>query len=441
MIIEITRDNHDTIKNPVFAEYAAIYLQIYDDFMDQVRASGIAIDENDYQDETRARLEALRQKGATIRNGGRSIFVNAISPACVACQTGVESETFFISLKCHRDCYFCFNPNQVDYEYHSQHQRDLVQELDSLHAAGVALKHLAVTGGEPLLFPDELVQFYAHAGETYPGVHKRLYTCGDHVNADILQELQAAGLEEVRFSIRVHDLEKGHRHTLDHIALARQYIPDVMVEMPVLPGTSALMQDLLLELNDLQITSINLLEFCYPLSGASRYNEKGFKVKQRPYRIPYNYWYAGGLPISESELLCLDLLDFVIERELGIGVHYCSLENKFTAQIYEQNIDKPVPGIMQFSPTDYFFKSAKVFGEDVPPVRQLFDRKGYDGYSYHQQHQYLEFHVDRIRMLRKLDVEVGIAISVIETRDGESYLRELKVDLTHPDKFKRHKDI
>ncbi|MCZ7672114.1 MAG: hypothetical protein M5U34_35810 [Chloroflexi bacterium] len=80
------------------------------------------------------------------------------------------------------------------------------------------------------------------------------------------------------------------------IALAKQYIPTVMVEMPILPGTLTEMKAVLLELEQLQIHSINLQEFCYPFTNSSAFNERGFKVKQRPFHILNNYWYAGGVP-------------------------------------------------------------------------------------------------------------------------------------------------
>lgn len=441
MITEITPENLDVIKNPVFSAFAESYLQINADFLNQIHQFGVSLDSDDYREETESKLEALRRKGAIFRNGDKSIYVNAISPACIACQTGVDSETFFISLKCHRECFFCFNPNQVNFEYYSHHERDLISELGQLHAGGMKLKHLAVTGGEPLLHREHLVDFYEHAKKLYPGVYKRLYTCGDHLNPEVLRELQEAGLEEIRLSIRMHDLDSGHRHTLDRIALAKQFIPSVMVEMPVLPDRLEAMQELLLELNDLQIASINLLEFCYPFSDPTAYNERGFKVKKRPYQILYNYWYAGGLPVSRSELVCLELLDFAIEHHLNIGVHYCSLENKFTAQVYELNVGKSVPDYMYFSPEDFFYKSAKVFGDDIPPVLTYFERKKLRNYRQNEQLQYLEFHVKHVNRLRKMDVEVGIATSVVETRNGESYLRELKLDLANPDTFIFGRDV
>ncbi len=441
MITEITRSNHDTIKNPAFADYAAIYLRIYDDLLEQIQATGLAVDEHDYSAEIAAQREVLRQKGATFRNGDRSIYVNAISPSCVACQTGVDSQTFFISLKCHRDCYFCFNPNQQNYEFYLENKRDVMAELEGLYATGVKLKHLAVTGGEPLLFPEEMLAFYRRARELYPDVYMRLYTSGDQLTPELLQALRDAGLEEIRFSVRAHDTEKAQRHTLDRIALAKQFIPEVMVEMPVVPGSDEWMRELLLRLDELQVASINLLEFCYPFANAPAFDERGYKIRQRPYHVPYDYWYAGGLPISGSELLCLELMEFAIDRGLTIGVHYCSLENKFTAQVYEQNVDKPVPEILQLSQNGYYFRSAKVFGDDIPPVLRKLERKSKRGFQYNKQHGYLEFHVNDVRLLRGMDVEVGITTSVVETRDRDAYVRELKIDLTTPKTFRVPDDL
>jgi hypothetical protein len=96
---------------------------------------------------------------------------------------------------------------------------------------------------------------------------------------------------------------------------------------------------------------------------------------------------------------------------------------------------------MHFSPRDYFYKSAKVFGEDIPPVLDYFERKKLRNYRYNERLQYVEFPVKYVKRLRKMDIEVGIATSVIETRDGDSYLRELKLDLTTPDTFSVSQDI
>lgn len=440
MILNVTDATLSEIKNPALRTYAETYVQIYRDFMEQVKQMGLEVESVDTNMQVMEHISAFRQKGAVVRNNNKSIYTNRISPSCEACQIGVTSTTFFVSLKCHRDCFYCFNPNQENYEFYLENTRDVVAELDNLHQSNPAIKHLALTGGEPLLFKEETYRFFEHARQQFPGAHKRLYTCGDHIDAETLERLQAASLDEIRFSIRMHDLARGQMRTFDNIALARQYIPNVMVEMPVLPNTLEEMKEILLRLDALDIFGINLLELCFPLNNPELYCEKGYKIKARPFRVLYDYWYAGGLPVAGSEDVCLDLLEFAIDKRLKLGVHYCSLENKHTGQIYQQNSGHSLK-TMYFSQRDYFLKTARVFGDDIQPVKQALDKTGYRDYHFNDQKGYLEFHVDRIKTLGKLDVEIGISSNVVEKRGEEFVLRELKVDVTTPQTFRFSKDI
>lgn len=443
MIVDITPQTHDQIKNPALAAYAAIYLEIYQDFMRQVRASGMPIAAEDDHAAAAARKAALQQQGATLRNSDRSLYINAISPACVACQKGVGSATFFISLQCHRHCYFCFNPNQVQYDHYQTAQRDLIKELSQVKVAGQRMDYLALTGGEPLLHAEETVDFFAFAGEHFPETHTRLYTTGDQADETLLRQLAEAGLEEIRFSLRQHDSAQGRRHTLERIALAKEQIPAVMVEMPVLPGGQDWMKELLLELERLQIHSINLLEFCYPFNNAAEFRRRGFAVRKRPFHTLYDYWYAGGVPIAGSEMACLELMEFALAQDLSIGVHYCSLENKLTGQNYQQNFGRAAPKTAYFSQNDYLFKTAKVFGNDIKPVYRALRRAGCRHLEKNRNPKHLAFHVREIETLRRQGVtaEIGVATGTLEQRDDGAYLRELKVDLTTPDDFDMEKDL
>lgn len=441
MIRAVNQETLAEIKNPAFAAYALMYVNIYKNFMGQIEQLGLEVEPADDRPQVQALMERLRQTGATFRNEAKSIYLNQISPACVACQTGVGSATFFISLQCHRDCFYCFNPNQEDYDFFQTHQRDVTAELKQVHDAGQKIKQLALTGGEPLLHKQETTDFFRYATDHFPTTYKRLYTTGDHADAETLKQLANAGLDEIRLSIRMHDLERGHRHIFERVALAQEYIPQVMIEMPVLPGTLDVMKDVLLELERLNLYSINLLEFCFPLTNIQAFKSRGYRLKRQPFRVLYDYWYAGGLPVAGSELECLELIEFALEQHMKMGVHYCSLENKHTGQVYQQNFNQPKARTAYFSQRDYFLKSAKVFGADVPKVLKRFKRTGYKDFSTNPQYDYIEFHVDQINTLSDLEVEVGIGSSVIETRADGQYVRELQVDLTHSHRFDLTNDV
>jgi pyruvate formate-lyase activating enzyme-like uncharacterized protein len=201
------------------------------------------------------------------------------------------------------------------------------------------------------------------------------------------------------------------------------------------------MKNHLIELNRIGISSINLLEFCFPFRNPKTFRNKGYKIKNPPYQVLYNYWYAGGLPVAGSELECLRLVEFAIDEKLDIGVHYCSLENKHTGQIYQQNYGKKVSPRYHFSEKDFFFKSAKVFGEDIPKTLEFLRAASNQSSFRDTDHDYLEFHVSNIELLRDTDIEVGICSNVMETRNDSDFMRELKVDLTFPDQFDFERDV
>jgi pyruvate formate-lyase activating enzyme-like uncharacterized protein len=429
------------IKNPAFQAYAAMYERIYDHFMKRVARSGIQIAPEEDWRERDAQLERLRQRGARFRNCGKSIVVNAISPACEGCRTGIGSATYFTSLKCHRNCFYCFNPNQEGFEYFSQHKRDVAAELSEVANQGFKVKHLALTGGEPLLFKDEAVAFFDIAQREFPGASTRIYTCGDLVDDEILSRLATAGLDEIRFSIRLHDFDNGQRSIFDRIALAVDTIPRVMVEMPVMPDSRKQMAAILLELERLGAFGINLLELCYPYRNADEFNRRGYRVKRRPYRVLYNYWYAGGLPIAGSERVCLQLLEYALDQGLNLGVHYCSLENKHTGQVCQQNRGRELPAYATLSSRDFFVKSAKAFGDDVPVALRAFKKTGYQDFVYSSEHEYIEFGADQVENMKEWNPEIGISYYVSENRNGEQVLRELKIDYTTARTFDVHADV
>jgi len=435
MIVDIDRDTLPAIRNPDLRAYAARYVDIYDRFMAQVRASGIEVDSHDYAAELAERVERLRAHGARFRNDGKSVVANSLSPACVACQQGIGSATFFISLQCHRSCFYCFNPNQEGYAHFSAQQRNLPEELAQLQASGQPVRHLALTGGEPLLHPAETVEFFRVARERFPQVHTRLYTTGDQLTPTLARDLRDAGLDEIRFSLRLHDTDRARQRTFSRIALARPLIPSVMVEMPILPGTFADMQTGLIELDRLGVDSINLLELCYPFNQAAAFNQRGYQVKAHPYRVLYNYWYGGGLPVARSELECLDLVIFALESGLRMGVHYCSVENKHTGQIYQQNAEQRLDPAYSFSERDYFWKTAKVFGSDIRKARKALRAARHAPPPPAGGQACLEIPLRELGALKGLDVEVGLSFNVMEARADGQYLRELKLALVRPDSF------
>lgn len=412
-------------------EYRAAFDEVRADFEEGVAGFGLPFESVEGQPRA-ARAHAACEH---CDNGAASLWSGWISPACVACRTGEETATFFISLKCTRQCYFCFNVNQEDYAYHRAHERDIASELRAAHASGACFRHLAVTGGEPCLHPEALLAFVRCAKELYPGVHVRVYTSGDLLDDGLLDELRDAGLDEIRFSVKQEEDAAAREETLGRIAAAVARIPDTMVEMPVVPGTLDEMKELLERLDRLGVRGVNLLEFCFPLANAEAFEERGFTLRRNPYAIPYNYWYAGGLPVSGSEAACLELLRFASEAGLALGVHYCSLDNKLSGQIYQQNKLFLLDGAfaashawLSFDERDYFLKCAKAFGDDVEAVRGLLPA---GRWLSDEEVPSIAFPLASAPLVAKRApaVEIGVSFNVLEPdEDGRPRVREVALE-------------
>ncbi|MEG0016794.1 MAG: radical SAM protein [Gordonibacter sp.] len=360
------------------AEYCEAFERVNADFEATVASYGLPFEEEARED------RALRCAGShwISENGGASLRGGNgwLSPACVACRTGERTVTFFASLRCPKNCYFCFNPNQEDYERFLQEKRDMVRELEQAHAAGACFEYLAITGGEPMLHEADVLAFLERAGQLYPAAHTRLYTSGYGIDEGSLGRLTEAGLDEIRFSIKLEDDDRERDELRGRIALAVGRGFDVMVEMPVIPGTLEVMKRLLLDLAAIGACGINLLEFCFPLDNAPEFAKRGFKLRKQPYRVLYNYWYAGGLPLADSEAEALELLRFAADEQLDLGVHYCSSDNKNSGQLFQQNAAFLRGGdvreryaYLSFDGDDFLLKCAKAFGSSVEAVRAVLD--------------------------------------------------------------------
>lgn len=453
MIIDINKNTLGKVKNVYLLFHMLPGLMMTEDFRTVVEKTGIQIDEGTYEGAANERVEALRRSGAIFRNAGKSVYINRISPACAVCDRGEGAVTVDISHSCNRRCYHCFGdtskiPKNQLYDYIAR-----IDLFNSLHE----VKSFGLSGGEPLLFKTHALDCLAYVGESSPGAYKRLYTNGDFVDADILEELRGVGLDEIRFSIKHEDFDDW-TGLKNKMLAAKDRIPTVMVEMPVMPGTRTEMQDILLQLDKLEIFGINLCEFCYCMHHANDFNKRNYKVKFPPFKMMYlgSNQYPG-IPVAGSELESYELLQFAIDRGLKLGVHYCSLENRLTSPIYDLNHDKvDNPQIDHFSQRDYFIKNALVCGErDVMRVLGVFKKQQIKDYRIIDgSPRCVQFHVDKIDLLKEEeDLEIGVVSSVMENempshiRTQEEYVkamkaghfnkirRTVKIDLTYPGIF------
>ena len=423
----------EEIRNPKLRETVARYREIYEAFTREVEQFGLPFAEN-RETEISALREELAAAGITERNEGASLVCGRICGACEACRTGSDSYTGILSLMCHRNCFFCFNPNQMEYEDFSSGMKDWRRELARLSRQKPKLRYIALTGGEPLLHKQDCVEFFRTARQYWPEVSMRLYTSGDLLDTETADRLAEAGLEEIRFSLKLEDAPDRRETVYRAMEMAKERIPRVMVEMPVLPDAEAEMREILKRLESIGIFGINLLELCFPYHNAEEFRKRGYLLRNPPYRTLYNFWYAGGLPIDGSELLALKLLKFAQEEKLNLNVHYCSLENKHFGQVYQQNLTSgnSDPSFVM-SERDFYLKTVKAFGKDAKEAERLLKAKGRRDYRIEK--DYIQFSPDCAELLRKKDMELGISYNIREIRDREEIIRELRLDAVKAAEF------
>ena len=434
MALRLDRSNICMIKNPVFREYANHYQSIYDDFMANVEAFGVPFAAN-REHEIYVLREELRGMGVINRNEGASLANGEVCGACAACRTGEGSYTGLISLMCHRNCFFCFNPNQYEYDRLADSKKDWKNELEQIYRHQPGLRYIALTGGEPLLHKADTLEFFRMAKRLWPNVSMRLYTSGDLLDEEMAKRLAAAGLEEIRFSLKLEDEPEQMEKVYAAMEMAKRHLPRVMVEMPVLPDKEKEMQGILDRLEQMGVFGINLLELCFPFANAPAFRARGYELRNPPYRTLYNFWYAGGLPVDGSELLALKLLRYAMEKKYRLTVHYCSLENKHFGQIYMQNTGAKADASYLMSQKDFYLKTVKVFGNDMAYAEQMMKKHNRKELRMDRKNGFMQLSPACALLLKGTGMEMAVSYNVCEMREGEICVRELRLDIANADDF------
>lgn len=415
--------------NTALAEFDAVEKR----YVQTLENKGLAFADKNSDSMLCAKLRArLIERGAVSRNGGASLSIGHLSPACVECTGNRGSETFSTTFKCHRDCYFCFNRNQPDYERFFNDGCPWEEGLERSMAENETLACVGLTGGEPLLDLENALALLRRTGTMWPEAHKRMYTSGDLLTEESASRLRDAGLNEIRFSIKDDDSPDQRERVLAAMRLAKRFIPSVMVEMPVIPGARLHMQGLFRSFEEVGIDGVNLLEFCFPFSNWKEFSKRGFVLKNPPFEVMYDYGYSGGLAIAGSEALILELMGWALDEGMTFGMHYCSLENKHRSELRQKNERAAhAHPCIKFDDEDFFLKTMKVFGSDVPLARAALKEAGCSDFIDDLDEQSLAFPPRFLIALRDITHENGERICpmqcylVYESNESGGYLTDV----------------
>lgn len=156
-----------------------------------------------------------------------------ISPGCMACKTGGWM-CAFIGTRCNATCPHC--PNHMVNTGSDIATATGMNGTVDIDAMLVQLeqpyfKGVGISGGEPLMYIDTLVEWVMKIKAKFPHLYVWNYTNGLLATEANLRRLAAAGLDEIRFDLAAFDYSKEIQ---ENMRRAVEIIPSVGIEIPVL---------------------------------------------------------------------------------------------------------------------------------------------------------------------------------------------------------------
>lgn len=155
-----------------------------------------------------------------------------ISPGCMACKTG-SWLCCFIGTKCNLLCPHCPNDtlnSNPDFSSVSEYGKTDIDGILKI-LENPMYKGVGISGGEPFLYADKLVEWITKIKKEYPNLYVWNYTNGILATEDNLKRVADAGVDEVRFDLAA---ENYSERCLKHMEIATRLIPSVGIEVPVI---------------------------------------------------------------------------------------------------------------------------------------------------------------------------------------------------------------
>jgi pyruvate formate-lyase activating enzyme-like uncharacterized protein len=270
-----------------------------------------ADDDADRSARVSALLEALRCGGIKGSLERRTLYTRRLPPGCRGCLAG-KGTNAYVTGKCTRDCFFCFNqkPRVDELVVHGIRLAEPEEAPDVVRR--YRLRSVGVSGGEPTLRPERLLRL-VRALRTLPDrVRIDLYTNGDRLTDGLLAQLKDAGLDAIRFNLVAREFDT------EPLERALRYFDEVAVEVPVIPDRLPEMEDMVLRLDALGVPFLNIHELFACRENSMRVVEKGYRSGGEV---------GDGLlwePVDRADEAALSLLLFALRRTARLSTYYCS---------------------------------------------------------------------------------------------------------------------
>jgi pyruvate formate-lyase activating enzyme-like uncharacterized protein len=193
------------------------------------------------------------------------LIVGDLPTGCKLCLQGAKLVVFVTGL-CQSTCFYCPVSSERIYqdvtfgnERPINDLRNLIDEAEVSSALGAS-----VTGGDPLeTFERTIDAINLLKSQFNSAFHIHLYTSGNGMTTKHLQELEDAGLDELRFHIR-------SRRSFPIVTKAMKFSFKVGAEVPVIPQKEAFLKTTAGFLDEIQADLFNMNELEFSESNQER---------------------------------------------------------------------------------------------------------------------------------------------------------------------------
>lgn len=250
-------------------------------------------------------------------------WINQISKGCQLCGHG-EWSCLFITGRCNANCFYCPAPQDSDDLPTAQKMEfeDPLVYANFINHFG--FKGCSFSGGEPLLVFDRTLHFLKTLrANCSPDLYIWMYTNGILASEEKFKALAEAGINEVRFDIGATD------YNLKGLRKASGIIPIITVEIPAVPEEVDRMKEIIPQLIEAGVSNLNLHQL--------RLTEHNV---QKLAAHDYTYLHGEHPTVLESEQAAMEIIRFVDESGLLIGVNYCNFQykNRFQKAGYRSKV-------------------------------------------------------------------------------------------------------
>jgi len=235
----------------------------------------------------------------------------ALIPGCAIC-TRMTHLTLQLGFRCNASCPFCFLDTYRENEIRPEEENRRQMLLADFRSRWQDIEGIAISGGEPLLYLDELETCVRSIRQIKPGIYLWLYTNGILADKNNLARLQSLGINEIRFNLAAGNYDN---RIIEHISLARPLFPSLAVEVPSYPAQKQLLLAVLETLDHIGIDQLNLQELLLTQKNMKKVQGEGYEAGFLCFQ---KYFLYG------SRKMTYEIMRYCLDQHYSFTVNDCS---------------------------------------------------------------------------------------------------------------------